>query len=174
MSVQNSILKSMFYGVVAVKRKINKPVFIKLDDKLFDLALHIYFNYGFDKLPYDIRPMLTNITSSVEFLGNVYYIVKTNMTAYVNSMPVEINAYPNVKSDDIFEVISCDLSQSETKKIADSITVDKTLAQMIVDKINADNLIFDDACKNECKNCSCIKQKIKNDVERNLEGVYYG
>ena len=173
MGVQNSILKSMFYGVVAAKRKINKPIFIKLDDKLFDLALHIYFNYGFDKLPYGIRPILTNITSSVE-LGNVYYIVKTNMTAYVNSKSVEINVYPGVKDDDIFEVISCDLSQSEIKKITDSIVVDKTLAQMIVDKINADDLIFDDACKNECKNCSCVKRKIKNDVERNLGGVYHG
>ena len=174
MSVQNSILKSMFYGVVALKRHINRPIFIKLDDKLFDLALRIYFNYGFDKLPYDIRPMLTNITSSVESVGNVYYIVKTNMTAYVNSKSVEINAYLGVKDDDIFENIITDMNKSEIAKITDSITVDKTLAQMIVDKINADNLIFDDACKNECKNCSCIKRKIKNDVERNLGGVYHG
>ena len=170
MSVQNSILKSMFYGVVAKKRHINRPIFIKLDDKLFDLALHIYFNYGFDKLSYDIRPMLTNITNSVEF-GSVYYIVKTNMTAYIDSAPVEINAYPGVKDDDIFENITTDMNKSEIAKITDNIAVDKMLAQMIVDKIMVDDSIYDDAVKTECKFCSCVKNKIKSDVAKVLEGV---
>ena len=163
--VQQQIFKSMFYGVVAAKRKVNKPIFVKLDDNLFNVALHIYFSYGFDKLPYDVRPMITNITSKVDSLSKVYYIVKTDMEAFINCMPVEINSY-GVSDEDIFEVISGVSSKN-------GIIANEELAEVVIEKINNDDSIKDEVCKSECKQCSCMKQKIKKDIERNLEGVVY-
>lgn len=165
--VQLRIFKSMFYGVVAAKRKINRPVYIKLGDGLFNVALNIYFSYGFDKLPYDIRPVMTNIGSIVDGMSKVYYIADTGMEAFVNYAHTEISSYPDVKDSDIFEEIN-GVSRGELEY------KDEELAELVINKIYNDELIKDEACKNECKSCSCIKQKIKNDVERNLEGVTYG
>lgn len=158
--IQYKILETMSYGVVAKKRGYNKHIFIKLDNaSLFDVALRIYFNYGFYKLPEDVEPVLSNIGSKLTGISKVYYIADTNMEAFVDSEPVDVSRYKYVKDEDIFEVINGVSDKSGIDKYDD-------FASLVLKYVENDDSINPTVCKNECKSCSCMKEKIKEDIKR--------
>ena len=163
---QYKILETMSYGVVAKKRGYNKYIFIKLNNaKLFNVALRIYFNYGFYKLPEDVRPVLTNIGSELTGINKVYYIVDTDMEAFIDGEPVDVSQYKFVKDEDIFEAID---------GVSDRAGIDKyeDFASLVLNYVNNDGSIKATVCKNECKSCNCMKEKIKNDIKKVYEEVF--
>lgn len=158
--IQYKILETMSYGVVAKKHGYNKHIFIKLNNaSLFGVALRIYFNYGFYKLPKDVVPVLSNIGSKLTGISKVYYIADTNMEAFVDSEPVDVSRYKFVKDKDIFEVIDGVSDKSGIDKYDD-------FASLVLKYVESDDSINPTACKNECKSCSCMKEKIKKDIKR--------
>ena len=164
--VQYKKLKTLAYGVVAKKRGYNKYIFIKLgSEDLFKEALHIYFNYGFNKLPDDVRPVLMNIGSELTGKNKVYYIADTGIEVFVDSVHVEVSQYRFVNNVDIFEVIDGVSDKTEIDKYGD-------FAGLVLDYVNSDNSINSNVCKNECKSCNCMKERIKKDIQRVYEGVF--
>ena len=154
----------MFYGVVAKKHNVNRPIFIKVKgEELFKKVLDIFYNYNINKLPFDVRPVLTNIGSRMLGANRVYYIVDTGIEAFIDNKSAGVSEYNFIKDDDIFEVIEC----SESFEVGK----DDKLYELILKAIDNDDSIKELICKNECKRCECTKIKIKEETDIIIGGV---
>ena len=153
---------AMFLAVVARKRGMNTPIYIKVEGERSYIATSaVYFELNLQELSADVRPVVDGSSVKTETVYFMYpaSVLLLDKTEQRKNGVVDAEPFYTIDvQDSEFEEIFLTLSLLSS--------IEPDITETILTAIDTDTEIQAHYCKTECRSCRCTREKLIDDMER--------